>query len=74
MKFATVSDSMLRCSRHVKWPGNKPQNFMKSQFSVCGKGLAMNGTVLSGFQATTYIFWVIGKNPKVFDKKFDEKS
>ena len=58
----------------MKWPGNKPQNLMKSQFSVPRKGLAMNGGVLSGFLATTYIFWVIGKNPKVFDKKFDEKS
>ena len=47
---------------------------MVLQFFVRTTTLAMNGGVLSGFLATTCIFWVIGKNPKVFDKKFDEKS
>ena len=31
------------------------------------------GTV-GGWGSGEYIFWGIGKNPKVFDKKFDEKS
>ena len=34
-----------------------------------GKGLAMNGSVMISFLPITCIFWVIGKNPKLFDKK-----
>ncbi len=47
---------------------------MKYKFFVSTSTRAMNGSVLSGFLATTCIFWSIGKNLKVFDKKIDEKS
>ena len=47
---------------------------MEFQFFVATTTRAMNGSVLSGFLASTCIFQIIGKNPKVFDKKFDEKS
>ena len=57
----------------MRSPGNKPKNFVKIKFFVPGKGLAMNGGVLSGFPARTTLAWVIGKKPKTFDKKFDVK-
>ena len=34
----------------------------------------MNGSVLSGFLEIRYNFWDVGENPKVFDKKIDDKS
>ena len=58
----------------MRRPGNKPKNFPKLGEYLATTTHAMNGSVLSGFLATSWIFQIIGKNLKVFDKKFDEKS
>ena len=61
-------------ANHMKWPGNKPKNYPKLGKHLRGTGLAMNGSVLSGFLWTTWIFQIIGKNQKTFHKNFVTKS
>ena len=53
---------------------NKPQYFDENKFFAHGVRYARNESIPSGFLEITYNFWDVGENPKVFDKKFDEKS
>ena len=59
---------------HVKTLCNKPSKFPKMKFFANTVRKQMNGNVMSGFSSTSWFSAIIGKNPKVFDKKFDEKS
>ena len=58
----------------MRMPCNKPKTCQFLQFSVPRARNAHAPGAIDGWGSGEYIFWGIGKNPKVFDKKFDEKS
>ena len=58
----------------MRMPCNKPNTCRVLQFFAPGTRNAHAPGTVGGWGSGEYIFWGIGKNPKVFDKTFDEKS
>ena len=58
---------------HVKAQCNKPSQFPNLRTSVPRVCIAVNRGALSRFLATTWIFQIIGKNPKINKYFIDEK-